>query len=60
MGGILKLLNLFSSLWMTIGQLNMLVAIMANRQLVETENETRSKLRYQLSLIVDFWAYNPF
>jgi len=60
MGGVLQILNLFSSLWMTIGQLNMLVAIMANRQLVENENETRSKLRYQLSLIVDFWAYNPF
>jgi len=60
MGGVLQILNLFSSLWMTIGQLNMLVAIMANRQLVENENETRSKMRYQLSLIVDFWAYNPF
>lgn len=57
---ILAILLAVSSTWMTILLLNMLVAIMANRQNIEQKEATRTKLRHQLSLIVDFWPYNPF
>ena len=56
----LSIMMYISAFVNSIYLLNMLVAIMANRQMLEKDEEVRTRLRYQLSLIIDFWVYNPF